>query len=59
MIDAALFKLNRQNFMSQMEDGALAVFNSNDIFPISADSTMPYWKYIIRVKNSKSAIFHL
>ena len=45
MIDAALFKLNRQNFMSQMEDGALAVFNSNDIFPISADSTMPFQQH--------------
>lgn len=44
-IDAALYKLNRKNFMSQMEDGALAVFNSNDIFPISADSTMPFQQH--------------
>jgi Xaa-Pro aminopeptidase len=44
-IDAALFKLNRNDFMSQMEDGALAVFNSNDIFPISADSTMPFQQH--------------
>ena len=44
-IDAALFKLNRKNFMSQMEDGTLAVFNSNDIFPISADSTMPFQQH--------------
>ena len=44
-IDAVLYKLNRKNFMSQMEDGALAVFNSNDIFPISADSTMPFQQH--------------
>lgn len=44
-IDAALYKLNRKDFMSQMEDGALAVFNSNDIFPISADSTMPFQQH--------------
>jgi Xaa-Pro aminopeptidase len=44
-IDAALFKLNRKNFMSQMEDGTLAIFNSNDIFPISADSTMPFQQH--------------
>jgi Xaa-Pro aminopeptidase len=31
--------------MSQMEDGTLAVFNSNDIFPISADSTMPFQQH--------------
>ena len=44
-IDAALFKLNRKSFMSQMEDGTLAIFNSNDIFPISADSTMPFQQH--------------
>jgi Xaa-Pro aminopeptidase len=45
MIDAALFKLNRKNFMGEMEPGTLAVFNSNDIFPISADSTMPFQQH--------------
>lgn len=44
-IDAAIFKLNRKSFMSQMEDGTLAIFNSNDIFPISADSTMPFQQH--------------
>ena len=44
-IDAALFKLNRKNFMGAMEPGTLAVFNSNDIFPISADSTMPFQQH--------------
>lgn len=28
--------------MGQMRSGSLAVFNSNDIYPISADSTMPF-----------------
>ena len=45
MIDAALFKLNRKNFMGEMVPGTLAVFNSNDIFPISADSTMPFQQH--------------
>lgn len=31
--------------MSQMEGKSLAVFNSNDIFPISADSTMPFQQH--------------
>ncbi len=32
----------RPQFSSSMETTPLAVFNSNDIFPISADSTMPF-----------------
>ena len=28
--------------MAQMKPNSLAVFNSNDIYPISADSTMPF-----------------
>ncbi len=31
--------------MSRMESGSLAVFNSNDIFPVSADSTMPFQQH--------------
>tara|TARA_B100001287_G_C22683178_1_gene531690 strand:- start:2973 stop:4211 length:1239 start_codon:yes stop_codon:yes gene_type:complete len=31
--------------MSEMDQGTLAVFNSNDIFPISADSTMPFQQH--------------
>ena len=41
-IDASLFINNRKNFMSNMKPSSLAVFNSNDIYPISADSTMPF-----------------
>lgn len=41
-INNSLFKKNRQNFMAKMKPNSLAVFNSNDIYPISADSTMPF-----------------
>jgi len=41
-IDRNLFIKNRQNFMTQMQPKSLAVFNSNDIYPISADSTLPF-----------------
>ena len=44
-INAALFITNRESFVKQMVEGALAVFNSNDIFPISADSTMPFQQH--------------
>ncbi len=41
-IDAALYIHNRKHFKAQMKPNSLAVFNSNDIYPISADSTMPF-----------------
>lgn len=41
-IDASLFIKNRKKFMAQMKPKSLAVFNSNDVYPISADSTMPF-----------------
>jgi Xaa-Pro aminopeptidase len=41
-INNALYIKNRKNFMAQMEPKSIAVFNSNDIYPISADSTMPF-----------------
>ncbi len=41
-IDHNLFIENRKNFTAQMKPSSLAVFNSNDIYPISADSTMPF-----------------
>ena len=40
-----LFISNRANFAAQMENGALAVFNSNDIYPVSADGTMPFQQH--------------
>ena len=44
-IDRKLFIKNRKNFMAQMKPNSLAVFNSNDIYPISADSTMPFQQH--------------
>ncbi len=41
-IDSNLFIKNRKSFASYMKPNSLAVFNSNDIYPISADSTMPF-----------------
>jgi len=41
-IDSDLFIQNRERFAAQMKPNSLAVFNSNDIYPISADSTMPF-----------------
>ena len=41
-IDSNLFVKNRKKFMVQMKPKSIAVFNSNDIYPISADSTMPF-----------------
>ena len=42
LINSELFIKNRKNFMAQMKPKSIAVFNSNDIYPISADSTMPF-----------------
>lgn len=41
-IDRKLYIKNRKNFMAQMKPKSIAVFNSNDIYPVSADSTMPF-----------------
>ncbi len=41
-IDSNLFVRNRQKFMAEMKPSSLAVFNSNDIYPIGADSTLPF-----------------
>ncbi|MFN5877577.1 MAG: aminopeptidase P N-terminal domain-containing protein, partial [Flavobacteriales bacterium] len=44
-IDKQLYCTNRAKFIAHMEPNALAVFNSNDIYPISADSTMPFQQH--------------
>ncbi len=41
-LPAKLYKKNRKKFMKQMKPHSIAVFNSNDIYPISADSTLPF-----------------
>ena len=44
-INNSLFIKNRENFAAKMKPNSLAVFNSNDIYPISADSTMPFQQH--------------
>ena len=44
-IDRSLFVGNRNKFAQQMVFQTLAVFNSNDIYPISADGTMPFQQH--------------
>lgn len=44
-INRDLFIKNRAKFVAQMEPNSIAVFNSNDIYPISADSTMAFQQH--------------
>ena len=41
-ISKELFIANRHKFVSQLKSQACAVFNSNDIYPVSADGTLPF-----------------
>lgn len=44
-IPKELFEKNRAKFIADMAPKSLAIFNSNDIYPISADSTMPFQQH--------------
>ena len=44
-INNTLFITNRKKFASNMLPNSMAIFNSNDIYPISADSTMPFQQH--------------
>jgi Xaa-Pro aminopeptidase len=50
-IDSKLFIDNRKRFVKELSSNSLAVFNSNDIFGTSADSTLSFVQH--------SDIFHL
>lgn len=39
---AELFITNRKRLVKEMKAGSLAVFNSNDVMPTSADGTLPF-----------------
>ena len=41
-LSSDLYSKNRKNFMAAIQANGLAVFNSNDIYPVSADSTLPF-----------------
>jgi len=61
LIDNSLYTKNRKNFMAKMKPKSLAVFNSNDVYPISADSTMPFQQardifYLSGVDQDKSIL---
>ena len=40
-----VFTQHRQRFTAQLKSNSIAVFNSNDIYPISADSTLPFQQH--------------
>ena len=44
-IDRNLYVKNRAKFTTQMKPNSVAVFNSNDIYPVSADSTLPFTQH--------------
>ena len=44
-IDRQLYIKNRAKFTAEMKPKSVAVFNSNDIYPISADSSMPFQQH--------------
>ena len=44
-IDKQLYIQNRAKFVQHMDSNSLAVFNSNDIYPVSADSTIPFQQH--------------
>ena len=44
-IDKHLYIQNRAKFVQHMDSNSLAVFNSNDIYPVSADSTIPFHQH--------------
>ena len=44
-LSSSFYRSNRARFMDAVSQGGLAVFNSNDIYPISADSTMPFQQH--------------
>ena len=41
-LSKSFYQNSRKLFMAEMEPNSLAIFNSNDIYPISADSVMPF-----------------
>ena len=61
-INPALFIKNRKHFMAEMKPNSMAIFNSNDIYPIGADSTMPFEQhrdifYLSGVDQEESVLF--
>ena len=61
-IDSKLFIKNRKKFVSQLKPNSFAFLNSNDIYPVSADSTLPFAQhrdifYLTGVDQEESVLF--
>lgn len=61
-ISSHLFVKNRKKFVSEMKSNSVAFFNSNDIYPVSADSTLPFEQhrdifYLSGVDQEESVLF--
>jgi Xaa-Pro aminopeptidase len=41
-LTASVYIKNRKHFVNALEPRSLAIFNSNDIYPTGADSTLPF-----------------
>ena len=41
-LNNSIYKRNRLNFMDQMKGSSMAIFNSNDKYPVSADTELPF-----------------
>ena len=41
-LNNSIYKRNRLNFMDQMKGNSMAIFNSNDVYPVSADTELPF-----------------
>lgn len=41
-LPSSFYKNTRKGFMQKMKPNSIAVFNSNDTYPVSADSTLPF-----------------
>jgi len=60
-IDKRLFETNRKNFMSRMVPKSIAVFNSNDQYPVGADTLLPFEQHrdiFISVELIKRKVFY-
>ena len=60
-IENSLFKKNRNKFLSKMDSDSIAVFNSNDNYPVSADTTLPFEQhrdlfYLTGINQEKSVL---
>ena len=62
LISNKLFIKNRAKFVAQMKPKSIAFFNSNDIYPVSADSTLPFEQhrdifYLSGIDQEESVLF--